>query len=163
MATPTVSSPRQRQSSAEDTTVKWIVAGGLVFVAIVGYLFAGRITGPIEGLVTQQACSRHSSDQMLFRPVSEYEHPGRFLFLTTSEGTCTYGPIEIDQNDNSPEALAAEASAETAPERVEVSLADIEPGGLYGAMGVISFVLKLGAASTLVRLLADPLLDRFVR
>ena len=141
-----------------------IVVGILAFAAVVGLFIARQLTSPFVGLATQQACSAHGDD--LSRPVTGYEREKKLSLFDRTDGACFYGPITIEEGEE--EAVVAgqplDAAAIAAePQTLEVSLADFDDGGLYRAVRLMSTVLQLGAASVAIRLLADPLLDRFVR
>ena len=145
--------------------IKWIVVASLIGVAVIGFVFAGRLYGPIDLLVTRQACQQHGDE--LSRPVTDQQTSNKLSLGDRVEGHCVFGPVaDLDPEDG--EALEDIVSEEvladpTSAEPLEVSLADIETGRFYRWSKYAGVVLQLGAASFLVRIVADPLLDRFVR
>ena len=132
---------------------------------------------PIDSLMTEQACNARGDK--LSRPLIDHERSNRFALVDRSEGWCLFGPIELSEDDEDigasevePEAGSEEAEGtvdETETEPVDegdtllMTLDEIEPGGLYRAGKIMGIVLQLGAASLAIRLIGDPLLDRFVR
>lgn len=160
MTTPTLHSANRQRG---DDIAKWIVVGVLAFAALVAFSIARQITNPLVGIATQQACSAHGEE--LSRPVTGYERARTFTLLNRTDGTCSYGPVtEVVGEGNVVVADdVAPQLADPGPEILDVSLSDLEAGGLYRAVTLMAIVLQLGFASIVVRLLADPLLDRFVR
>jgi hypothetical protein len=135
--------PTSSSSVTSDDAVKWVVILVLVFVALVAILITRRLVSPIDGLATQQVCNAHG-DVISREPVS-YERSNRIAVVGRSVGSCTFGP------------------AEGATDDLVVPIPEANPSSTYRAVKVMTFVLQLGAASVAVRLLAEPLLDRFVR
>ena len=133
-----------RQGSADNGNTKWVVVGGLVVAGLLAMFIAGRILTPLDGLLTKQVCADHG-DQ-LGREVTSYERSNRVALIGRTSGSCTYGA----------------PAADPAAGPLTVPIPETDPGQLYGAVKVMLFVVKLGAASAAVRLLADPLFDRFV-
>ncbi len=129
--------------SNNEDAIKWVVVLMLVFVALLAMIAARRVVAPVDGLVTQLACKDHG--KLIGRELMSYERSNHLAIAGRTDGSCRYGPVQ-GGSDN-----------------LEVSIPEIGPGGIYGATKVMGFVLQLGAASVAVRLLADPLLDRFVR
>lgn len=141
---------------ADRNAATWTVVAILVVVGIASILFARQLIAPLDGLLTSQACSRHGDE--LSRPVVDYERSNRFGLRDRSDGWCLYGPIEVEGEDVDP----ADVEAGTV-DTVQLTLAEVEPGGLYRVGKFMGIVLQLGAASFVVRALADPLLDLLVR
>ncbi|MGF1597414.1 MAG: hypothetical protein ACFCVK_10895 [Acidimicrobiales bacterium] len=150
----------------------WVVVAILVGAALAAMVVAGRLYGPVDTLGTQQACSGHGD--ALGRPLVEYERSRKFALVGRTDGSCLFGPVAADDDedavggdpvdDATVEGVAVDdANAAPAGANLRVSLADFDTGGLYVAIKWMGVVLQLGAASIAVRLLADPLLDRFVR
>ena len=171
MTQPSVSDPKFEMNGAQAT--KWLIVALLVVVAVMALLFARRLIAPVDDLLTQQACSTYGKDE-LSRESTGYERSNRFSLIDRTYGFCEFGPVvEYDEDgevvqpvigeDTDGGDAAAEASAEASVDSLVVSLADIETSGFYRAAKILLAVLQLGAASAVVRLLADPLLDRFVR
>jgi hypothetical protein len=163
-----------------DALVKALVIGILVVVAVLALMFSRRLIQPMDNLVTQQQCSTYGRE-VLSRERVASEASNRFSLINRSQGACVFGPVvEFDEDGEviQPDPLAVEtdaaaaseggpaadaAVAEDATETIVVSLADIETSGFYRGMKWLFIALQLGAASAAVRILADPLLDRFVR
>lgn len=133
-----------RQGPSLNGNTRWVVVGGLVVVGLLAMIVAGRVLAPLDGLLTKQVCANYG-DQ-LGREVSSYERSNRVALLGRTSGSCTYAAPEADP----------------AAGPLTVPIPDADPSGLYGAAKVMLFVVKLGAASAAVRLLAEPLFDRFV-
>lgn len=145
--------------------VKWVVFVVLVAVGVVALVFARQLVAPLDGLLTSRACAVHGDE--LSRPVLEYERSNRFGLVDRSHGWCLYGPIELDDEDDVG-AIAGDDVEATEPatdgiDTVQLTIAEIEPGGLYLMGKLMGIVVQLGAASVAVRTVAEPLLDRFVR
>ena len=172
MTQPSISPPKFEMSNAN--IIKWVIVAVLVVAAIIAMSFARRMIGPLDNLVTSQACTLHGKEELSRESVG-YEASNRFALTNRSDGFCEFGPVvEFDEDGDvvEPEPEAGEeeeASADSAAvpevpeERLQVSLADIETGRFYGAMKIVFVLLQFGAASAAVRLLGDPLFDRFVR
>ncbi len=136
---------RSRQGGdPERGNVRWAVVGGLVVAGLLAMMAAGRVLGPLDGLLTKQVCADYG-DQ-LGREVSSYERSNRVALVGRTSGSCTY--------------VAPVTDPGAGP--LTVSIPEADPSQLYGAVKVMLFIVKLGAASAIVRLLADPLFDRFV-
>lgn len=135
---------RTRQGPLDDGNIRWAVVGGLVVAGLLAMMAAGRVLGPLDGLLTKQVCADYG-DQ-LGREVTSYERSNRVALLGRTSGSCTYAAPVTDPS----------AGPLTVP------IPETDPSRLYGAVKVMLFVVKLGAASATVRLLADPLFDRFV-
>ncbi len=164
------------------TVAKWVVIGFLVLVAIVALLFARRLIQPMDNVLTQSECATHGRE-VLSREALDSEASNRFSIINRSQGHCIFGPVvEFDEDGEVIEPLPTNPSDSTDPneagsdaadaegtpadepvETIEVSLADIETGGFYRGMKWLFIALQLGIASAAVRIVADPLLDRFVR
>jgi len=150
---------------------KWIIAGILITVALVSFLFARKFTGPIDSVITKQACSVHGND--LNRRVTSYEKAGGLGIFNTTDGTCTYGPVdtsEVDVNeipvpeidDETGEVIALPLGSDADPEApLQLAIDDIQPGGTFTAAKLMVVLMQFGVASVAVRSIADPLLDRF--
>ncbi len=133
-----------RQGRIDEGNIRWAVVGGLVVAGLLAMMAAGWVLRPIDGLLTKQVCADYG-DQ-LGREVASYERSNRVALVGRTSGSCTYAaPI-----------------ADPAAGPLTVSIPEADPSRLYGAVKVMLFVVKLGAASAAVRLLADPLFDRFV-
>lgn len=141
------SSPTKRPlaASGRGDTARWVVVGVLVFTGLFAMLATGWVLRPLDGLLTKQACAQYGD--VVGREVMSYERSNRVALVGRRSGSCTY---------------AAPATDPAAGE-LTVAIPDTDPSRLYGAVKVMLFVVELGAASTAVRILADPLLDRFVR
>jgi len=120
------------------------VIGVLVVAGLVAMSAAGRILAPLDSLLTKQVCDDYG-DQ-LGREVASYERSNRVALIGRSSGSCTY----------------AAPATDPAAAPLTVPIGETDPSRLYGAVKVMLFVVKLGAASAAVRLLADPLFGRFV-
>ena len=176
MIQPSVSDPTKFEMNGEQAA-KWLIVAFLIVVAVVALLFARRLIAPVDGLITQQACSIYGEDE-LSRQSTGYETSNRFSLIDRTHGQCEFGPVvEFDEDgevidpvvdeDAADETVDAAGSddedADVAADSLVVSLVDIETSGLYRAAKILFAILQLGAASAAVRLLADPLFDRFVR
>ena len=162
MTQPSVSDPKQFEMNGEQAA-KWLIVAFLVVVAVMALFFARRLIAPVDGLLTQQACSTYGKDE-LSRESTGYERSNRFSLIDRGYGQCEFGPVvQYDEDGEIVESLVDEDVADTPADSLVVSLADIETGGFYRAAKILFVVLQLGAASAVVRLSADPLLDRFVR
>jgi len=135
---------RTREGHPGTGNTKWVVVGGLVVVALLAMMVAGWVLGPLDTLLTRQVCADYGD--RVGREVIAYERPNQIVVFGRTSGSCTYG--------------APVADPAAAP--LTVSIPDTDPGRLYGAVKVMLFIVKLGAASAAVRLLADPLFGRFV-
>ncbi|MEZ5410492.1 MAG: hypothetical protein R2761_20870 [Acidimicrobiales bacterium] len=121
-----------------------MVVGGLVAAGLLAMMMAGWVLGPLDTLLTKQVCADYG-DQV-GREVTSYERSNRIALVGRTSGSCTYAaPVE-----------------DPAAAPLTVAIPDTDPSRLYGAVKVMLFVVKLGAASAAVRLLADPLFARFV-
>jgi hypothetical protein len=148
--------------SDTENLAKWIIVGVLAVSALFTIMVTRQLTGPLDGLLTQQVCSAHGEE--INRPVTGYERARRFVLTNRSEGACFNGaPIDEDSESDG---ATDEPVVEEDPTEIDtlvVPLTEAEPGGLYRAGKLMALVLQLGAASAVVRFLADPLFDRFVR
>ena len=156
------------------TVIKWVVIGFLVVVAFVALMFSRRLIQPMDNILTQSECSTHGREE-LSREALDSEASNRFSVINRSEGHCVFGPVvEFDDEGEVIEPLPPpgadiDAGGAVAPEddvpveTIQVSLADIETSGFYRGMKWLFIALQLGAASAAVRIVGDPLLDRFVR
>lgn len=160
----TQATAKRPQPELEDA-IKWIAIVALIAVGIVGFIFAGRLYAPIDLLVTRQACQQYGDE--LSRPVTDQETSDKVRLTSRVEGRCFFGPVaDLDPEDGeTPEDILSEEilNDPASAEPLEVSLADIETSRFYRWSKYAGVLLQLGAASFLVRILADPLLDRFVR
>jgi uncharacterized membrane protein len=140
-----LTSPNASGSSQldRDDAIKWIVVAVLVFAALMAILVTRQLSRPLDNLVTKQVCSAYG--EAVGRDVLSYERSNRMSLANRSNGSCLLAP------------------AEGGGENLQVSIPDAHPGAIYEATKLMLFILQLGAASAAVRLLADPLLDRFVR
>ena len=153
--------------SSQDA-VKWVLVVFLVGVAITTLVVARGLIAPLDGLLTSRVCNVHGDE--ISREVIDYERSNRFGLVDRSHGWCLYGPLlELDENGDPIE--GAEGAGETPTDdpftaetdQLLLTLDEIEPDGLYTLGKAIGIVLQLGAASLAVRVLGDPLLERFVR
>jgi hypothetical protein len=144
-------------------SARWVIVGVLAASALITIMLIRQVTGPLDGLLTQQVCSAHGTE--IGRPVIGYERSRPFALIGRSEGTCLYGPpVAVEGDDAEPDGTAVAVEDEPAAVGdLEIPLDEADPGGLYRASKVLAILLQLGAASAVVRFLADPLLDRFVR
>ncbi len=133
-----------RQGSGDNGNTRWAVVGGLVVAGLLAMMVAGWVLAPLDGLLTKQVCASYG-DQ-LGRDVTSYERSKRVALIGRTSGSCTY----------------AAPAADPAAGPLTVPIPETDPSQLYSAVKVMLFVVKLGAASAAVRLLADPLFDRFV-
>lgn len=152
------------------TTV--IVVGIVIVVGLVALIMARRAIDPLDNLLTEQACSAPGDE--VYRPVEEVEPSNRFALVNRSRGWCLFGPVDVELATEAIEALDGEegpelsagaqllAAADPTTE-VRLGIPEIEPGGLYRAGKWMGLLLQLGAASVAIRLVADPLFDRFIR
>ncbi|MCP4222824.1 MAG: hypothetical protein GY773_05730 [Actinomycetia bacterium] len=161
--------------NSEDAT-KWIVVAFMVLVGLVTLVIARQMIAPIDRFVTEQACAVHGDD-LGGRPVVDVERSNRFGLINRSYGWCMLGPVELEGNETADgTAFTASdspvvdptaeplAGAEADPTlNVQVDLQDVDPGALYRTLKIMGIVLQLGAASLAVRVLGEPILDRFVR
>ena len=168
------STPTQGLQMKREDVAKWVVVSVLVLIGLVALIVARQLIAPIDSFVTEQVCSVHGDK--LSRPVIDNERSNRFGLVGRSHGWCLYGPVRVEVTEVANEvevaddelavdaaaiALAGSTSDELA--NVQLSIVEIDPGGLYRTIKVMGIVLQLGAASVAVRALGDPLLDRFVR
>lgn len=173
MTQPSTGTPRFELTSKD--LIKWTIVALLVVVGIVALMFTRRLIAPVDGFVTGQVCTTHGRDE-LSREALDHERSNRFSLIDRTDGYCVFGPVvEFDEEGEvvatiavADDAGAAGAFEETeapaaAIETLQVSLADIDTGTFYRGMKIAFIILQLGAASAAVRLIADPLLDRFVR
>lgn len=135
---------RTRQGSAGNGHARWVVVGGLVVAGLLAVMVAGWVLAPLDGLLTKQVCADYG-DQ-LGREVASYERSNRVAVFGRTSGSCTYAAPAVDP----------------AAPPLTLPISETDPNRLYGAVKVMLFVVKLGAASAAVRLLADPLFSRFV-
>ena len=161
------------------TIARVLVISFLVLVAFLALMFSRRVIQPMDNILTQQQCTTHGRE-VLSRQTVDSEASNRFSLINRSRGSCEFGPVvEFDEDGEVVELPPAEIEAGSATdlngdpidpelieepaETVEVSLADIETSGFYRGMKWLFIALQLGAASAAVRLVGEPLLDRFVR
>ncbi|MEM9131595.1 MAG: hypothetical protein AAF962_20500 [Actinomycetota bacterium] len=150
-----------------------IVVAIVIVVGLTALFFARRAIDPLDRFVTAQMCSGPGDE--VFRPVEEAEASNRFALVDRREGWCLFGPVdqvlaeeaadELDDDEEPPPLSAGAqilAAADPAAE-VQVAVPDLEPGSLYRAWKWMNLLLQFGAASFAVRLVADPLFDRFIR
>jgi hypothetical protein len=135
---------RARAGHPGNGNTRWVVVGGLVVAGLLAMMVAGWVLAPLDGLLTKQVCADYG-DQ-LGREVVSYERSNRVAVFGRTSGSCTYAAPEADP----------------AAALLTVSIPETDPSRLYGAVKVMLFIVKLGAASAAVRLLADPLFGRFV-
>ena len=133
-----------RQGRGDGGNIRWAVVGGLVVVGLLAFMMAGRVLAPLDSLLTKQVCADYG-DQV-GREVTSYERSNRVALIGRTSGSCTY----------------AAPVADPAAGPLTVPIPETDPSQLYGAVKVMLFIVKLGAASGAVRLLAEPLFDRFV-
>jgi hypothetical protein len=138
----TTAPPSPKLSSSDDA-VKWIVVLAVVLVALLSVLVTRKLVAPVDGFMTQQVCKSYGKE--IGRELESYQRSNRLALANRTDGSCTYRPTT------------------DSPDKLIVSIPDAHPTSVYGAAKFITFLLQLGAASAAVRLLADPLFDRFVR
>ncbi len=150
-----------------------IVVAIVIVVGLTAFFFARQAIEPLDRFVTTQMCAGPGDE--VFRPVEDAEASRRFALLNRTEGWCLFGPVdqelaeeaadELDDDEEPPElSPGAQVLADVAADaETQVALPELEPGGLYRAWKWMNLVLQFGAASFAVRLVADPLFDRFVR
>jgi hypothetical protein len=172
-----LSSPAQGLAMDSQDSAKWAVVVVMVAVGLFALVTARQLLAPIDELVTSQACSTHGDK--LQRPVIDYERSNRFGLFNRTHGSCLFGEVTVDEGLLAGEGDATEQAVpvEPAPDgdtqilgadadpnaQLLLGLDEIDPGSLYRALKIMGVVLQLGAASLVVRLLGEPLLDRFVR
>lgn len=145
----------------------WVILALLVFVAIVALLFARRLYAPVDSIVTQRVCSEYG--ETLSRERVDHERSNRFSLVDRTDGYCVFGPVQdleaIDGGASTDDGAAAEdiEGDPAAQATIQVSLADLETDRFYTAIKWMGVIFQLGVASLAVRIVADPLLDRFVR
>ncbi len=137
-----LTAPRAAPESRDDA-IRWVVVITLVLAALIAALITRKVVSPIDSLVTNRVCTSHG--KAIGHTLVGYQRSNRLAIANRTAGTCTYAP----------------AQGET--EKLVVPIPETDPGSLYTAVKVMTLILQLGAASAAVRLLADPLLDRFVR
>ncbi|MFV0258474.1 MAG: hypothetical protein ACK5PP_08520 [Acidimicrobiales bacterium] len=143
--------------------------GILAASALLAIGLARIVTGPIENLATRQVCATFG--EPLERPLDGYERTKRFTVLGWTGGECVFGPSAtepVTAADGADEAAvdapfdeattAALAADPTQP--LTVPLGDVPKGGLYRIIRLMSFVLQIGAASSAIRVLAEPVAER---
>ena len=131
----------------------------LIVIALVTLQVARRLTEPIDNVVTDLACS--SFGDRFGRPVVEYETATRFAVFDSSDGSCTFGPVELPDDPDEVEELEVLPDIE-ASDVVRVTLLDTDPGPLYDGAKVAIVILQLGLVSVVVRLVGVPLFNRLV-
>ncbi len=168
--------PVQGPKMNSQDAARWIVVAFMVLIGLVTLAMARQVIAPIDRFVTEQACATHGED-LGGRPVVEVERSNRFGLVNRSYGWCLLGPVELEDDevvDGSASTVDSNlildtwveplAGAQADPTgEVQVDLQEIDPGGLYRALKAMGVVLQLGAASLAVRVLGEPILDRFVR
>lgn len=188
MSQPVATPPRP--SIGEDQIVKIIVFVLIIAVGLAGLYVARRVIDPLDHLLTDQACTRYGREE-LSRQVVDVEPSNRFALTNRTQGSCTFGPVVLFDDEGNvvdpPEdgaggdadseagaatddvtesdAVADEFAAEPGSdgEQVVVAIPEIETGSFYRGMKWLFLVVQLGVGSGVARLVADPLLDRFVR
>lgn len=153
------------------TTV--VVVAIVILVGLVALVFARRAIEPLDRLLTSQACSVPGDE--VFRPVEEVEASNRFALINRSQGWCLFGPVdeelaaeaaaELDDDEEAAELSAAAqflAAADSTAE-VQMTIPEVEPGSFYRVGKWMGLLFQLGAASVAIRVVADPLFDRFTR
>ncbi|MEL7158233.1 MAG: hypothetical protein AAFN30_16765 [Actinomycetota bacterium] len=154
----------------EPTTIVVIVA--VILVGLVALVFARRAIEPLDRLLTEQVCA--SAGDEVARPVEEVEPSNRFALVNRSQGWCRFGPVDPDLEAELAEELADDEVVELSAgaqllavsdpaAEVQLALPDLQLGDLYRAGKWMGVLLQLGAASVAIRLVADPLFDRFIR
>ncbi|MFV0525868.1 MAG: hypothetical protein ACK5RL_15380 [Acidimicrobiales bacterium] len=167
--TTTPARPDIRNQIANLDSARWTVIGILAVAALLAIALARVVTGPIENLATRQVCADFG--EPLDRQVEGYERTKRFTLLGWTGGECTFGPSTVEpatSADGSVEAevdapfdeATAAALAADPTQPLTVPLGDVPKGGLYRIIRLMSFVLQIGAASSAVRVLAEPVAER---
>jgi hypothetical protein len=162
---------------SREAVTRWLVIGFLVLVAFVALMFSRRLIQPMDNVLTQRECSTYGRE-VVSRESVDYEASNRFSLIDRTQGYCEFGPVvEFDEDGEVIEPELSEeagAGADTAAAEgaapadepvatIQISLADMETTGFYRGTKWMFIALQIGAASAAVRIVADPLLDRFVR
>lgn len=149
-----------------------VVAIALV-VGLVAMSFAGRAIDPLDGLLTRRQCAVVGDE--VYRPVEEIDAARRFVPLGRTDGSCLFGPVDVELQAEKTEELTAEeldavelsvgaqllAAADPNTE-VRLAIPELEPDGFYRAGKWMGLLLRLGAGSFAIRLVAPPLFERFI-
>lgn len=133
-----------------------LLAAVLLVVGFFTLQVARRVTVPVDNFVTEQACTTFGD--RFGRPVVDYETATRFSRFNTSEGSCTFGPVELPDIEDDAEELEVLPDIE-ASDVVQVTLLDTEPGPLYGAAKIMIVILQLGLVSAVLRIVGVPLFN----
>ena len=158
---------------------KWLVVALVLVVAFVALLMSRRLIEPLDVLLTRQMCTEYGRD-VESRELVDVETSNRFSLTDRRHGVCVLGPVvefdedgEVIEADVSTEVAAdgaADPDGEVEPadaavggEELTVSIRDIETPPFYRGVKWLFIIIQLGAASAVVRLTLDPLLDRLVR
>jgi hypothetical protein len=165
--------PRQGLNMENEDATKWIAVAAMVLVGLITLVVARQVIAPFDRLATEHACSIHGDE--LSRPVVDVERSNRFGLINRSYGWCLLGPVTLDDEDDTasdstlgldegdPAAEPLAGSEADPTSEVQIDLREIEPGSLYRAAKIMGVLLQLGAASAAVRIVGEPILDRFVR
>ncbi|MEM8925944.1 MAG: hypothetical protein AAGD35_20760 [Actinomycetota bacterium] len=150
-----------------------IVVAIALIVGLVAMSFAGRAIDPLDGLLTRRQCAVIGDE--VYRPVEEVDVARRFALFGRTDGSCLYGPVDVELQTEKTEELSAEeldaielsagaqllAAADPTAE-VRLTIPQLEPDGFYRAGKWMGFLLRLGAGSFAIRLVAPPLFERFI-
>jgi len=145
---------------------KSIVVGLMVVAGLLSWIFVRQAIAPIDSFFTEYACAQHGNT--LLREVEATQRSNRFGLISRTEAVCFFGPIEIDperENEIDPELLsvARDTPAEIAAAPLTVPFVDFEPTPIYRVIKIMGIAFQLGVVSFAVRLVGEPLLDRFGR
>ena len=83
---------------------------------------------------------------------------GRVFVCRGFGGVAAAALVDADPTIEPLAGLDADPAAE-----VQIGLQEIDEGGLYRTVKIMGIVLQFGAASLAVRVVGEPILDRFVR
>ena len=151
-----------------ENPAKWIVVTIMVVVALLTLVFTRQAIRPIDDRVTEFACSSYGDD--LARPLLSHQRSNRFGLANRTYASCSFGPVDPDalaelpvEYDDDGEPLPRPESPFDDAEPMALAVSDFEPIGLYGLVKGMGIVLQLGVASLAVRLVGEPLLERFAR
>ena len=116
MALPSIAKPPLRHGGSDPA--KWVVVAVLATAALDTIMLTRQLTGPLDGLLTQQVCSAYGEE--IGRPATGSERSIRFALLNRSEGMCFYGPPETEEDgDEGASADPAVASGDADPAVVD--------------------------------------------
>ena len=143
-----------------------VVVIAVILVGLVAMGFARRAIDPLDGVLTRRACAVVGDE--VSRPVESVQASNRFAVTNRTEGWCWFGPVDVELAAERADELADDAVVELSPGaeilaaadptgEVQLTVPQIEPGGLYRAGKWMLLLLQLGAASFAIRLVAEPI------